>query len=339
MTKKGRRGAFTLVELLVVIAIIGVLVGLLLPAVQYAREAARRASCQNNLRNIVLAAQNFETQSQKLPANRQYKPAPSLGSGGQMAVGWIFDLLPFLEQQVIYDALKRDANMNEVAYPSYPQNKANEIRIPIVVCTSDNSIQFSTDTSYQVNGGCFNFPNNGYDSPANGVSDDLISTVPFAVRATMGGCKDGTTQTLFYIENCNAPRWNEEFYQGGTTAEYFHCVVWIPCRVDDFPTVMGEPPVPQGLYTINGGVVDVTNASYARPSSQHSTGFQAAFVGGQTRFINETIAYSVYARLMTSNGARSVNPDPNVNSDAAYNATTATVRAWQTQLLLPQDYE
>src|SRR3954453_11689787 len=98
-----RRG-FTLVELLVVIAIIGILVALLLPAIQAAREAARRASCSNNLKNVGLAVLNHCDTKKHFPVNmgigRDY---PNEAPGEQPAVGWILNTLPQLEEQPLFD--------------------------------------------------------------------------------------------------------------------------------------------------------------------------------------------------------------------------------------------
>jgi prepilin-type N-terminal cleavage/methylation domain-containing protein/prepilin-type processing-associated H-X9-DG protein len=104
---KSRRSAFTLVELLVVIAIIGILIALLLPAVQAAREAARRAQCSNNLKQIGLALQNYHDSFKEFP------PACALSRGGAAPVtgngyaqwGWGAMILPFMEQQSVHDAL------------------------------------------------------------------------------------------------------------------------------------------------------------------------------------------------------------------------------------------
>jgi prepilin-type N-terminal cleavage/methylation domain-containing protein/prepilin-type processing-associated H-X9-DG protein len=98
---KHKRVAFTLVELLVVIAIIGILVALLLPAIQAAREAARRAQCQNHLKNLGLALQNYHSATKHFP-----KGFVSTGAGAIEAWAWSTYLLPYLEEQAIFDQLR-----------------------------------------------------------------------------------------------------------------------------------------------------------------------------------------------------------------------------------------
>src|SRR5207247_3845548 len=105
-SKSRSRDGFTLVELLVVIAIIGVLVALLLPAVQAAREAARRMQCQNNLKQFGLAFQNHHDTIKHLPTNGYVCSCvgdPDLGFGIDQPGGWSFNILPFCEQKAIYD--------------------------------------------------------------------------------------------------------------------------------------------------------------------------------------------------------------------------------------------
>ncbi|TWT77921.1 Type II secretion system protein G precursor [Posidoniimonas polymericola] len=100
------RGAFTLVELLVVIAIIGVLIALLLPAVQSAREAARRSECKNNLKQLTLAMLMHENTHNALPSGGwfgQWLGDPDRGFDKNQPGGWIFNILPFVEEQQIRD--------------------------------------------------------------------------------------------------------------------------------------------------------------------------------------------------------------------------------------------
>ncbi|MBL8854912.1 MAG: DUF1559 domain-containing protein [Planctomycetaceae bacterium] len=133
---------FTLVELLVVIAIIAVLMGLLLPAVQMAREASRRAACGNNLRQLGLAVMNYESARQKLPVNQVGPGAPKVGGGYQAGYySWLVPLLPYVEQTNVYDRLNRtinngDGNTHRIS-SAHPNAAAAATTIGTFLCPSD----------------------------------------------------------------------------------------------------------------------------------------------------------------------------------------------------------
>ena len=105
--RAGRKSAFTLIELLVVIAIIGILIALLLPAVQDAREVARRMRCTNNLKQLSLAVHNYHDHHEIFPPGMQYPAGEPVRTSPNFGPNWVILVLPFLEQQGLYDRFDR----------------------------------------------------------------------------------------------------------------------------------------------------------------------------------------------------------------------------------------
>ena len=123
-----RRGGFTLIELLVVIAIIAVLIALLLPAVQQAREAARRSQCKNNMKQIGLAVHNFESTYSYLPSSLR----PTTTGQGSTRVAVLTLLLPYLDQAPIYNQYNQTINWSVGTNVALSRTK-----IPAFMCPSD----------------------------------------------------------------------------------------------------------------------------------------------------------------------------------------------------------
>jgi len=165
-----RRHGFTLVELLVVIAIIGVLVALLLPAVQAAREAARRTQCSNQLRQLGLAFQNHHDVQKHLPTGGWHfgwVGYPEYGFGKEQPGGWLYNILPFIEQTALHDlgkgstgAARNAATKQRVEAPFEGMNCPSRRRTN-VYAFKDNGVTFAysdpfiqcSKTDYAANAG------------------------------------------------------------------------------------------------------------------------------------------------------------------------------------------
>jgi len=290
---------FTLVELLVVIAIIGILVALLLPAVQSAREAARRAQCQNNLKQIGLALLNYEDSRKTLPATSPYTQDDPFAPGGT----WIAEILPFMEQQNLYDRFDFTQRMTHA-------NNAEAIKVVVdaLICPSDPAGDQPVFTNRAAVGGVN--PNiafglwytasmgptsNGNCSvycPGQAGPDNFCcqggnyGTTPYRTSAGMFGrgpwgyklreVTDGQSNTLMV---------------GETLPE--QCI-YIAAHAPNF-TVSGTT-IPLNTYetVLEAGGTHYTACGY---KSLHVSGAQFAYGDGSVHFLQDTIDYQVYNAL------------------------------------------
>jgi prepilin-type N-terminal cleavage/methylation domain-containing protein/prepilin-type processing-associated H-X9-DG protein len=312
----GVRHAFTLVELLVVIAIIGVLVALLLPAVQSAREAARRMQCSNNLKQIGLAAHNFHDVEGRLPYNTQFQGGWDWNyQRNQRSWSCLARILPYIEQASLKEQMQI-LNSTNAATDNKGKTLGQNLDIlatPIKAffCPSDVAIQKKADniranlqgvmitlSNYKgVNGSnwCWGtFINNtpastqmtpGSDCDGLQRGNGVFFRLDFNKKQRLANITDGTSNTFMFgedIPSINAHcTWPYANGVGGTTA---------------VPPNWNKKP--------NGQLYDPYNDWPHLYSfrSRHPSGLQFAFVDGSVRFVSDTIAAQIYRDLSTTEG-------------------------------------
>src|SRR5262249_38177389 len=199
LNKTTRRG-FSLIELLVVIAIIAILIGLLLPAVQKVREEASRVKCDNNLKQLGLAAHNYHDQHQHLPPGTGYYPTSRNGVFGT----FFFHLLPYFEQGNLFSSalgvvpFPPPDGPTSVYYPG--NNNVYSQRVPVFLCPSDSSI--SSDGVVAING--FPFGLSCYGPNALIAGNAELTVKPYKLnpqgKARLTDITDGTSNTILYAE-------------------------------------------------------------------------------------------------------------------------------------------
>jgi prepilin-type N-terminal cleavage/methylation domain-containing protein/prepilin-type processing-associated H-X9-DG protein len=183
MVQHSRYRGFTLIELLVVIAIIAVLIALLLPAVQAAREAARRAQCVNNLKQIGLAIHNYHQTNDCFPPGGFPAYMPGQNNGNNSCPSQHARLLPFIEQQALYNALNWNLTViNDppfgAGYGPYANSTVTITRIATFLCPSDSP------PGWNLTSGSAPLPK--YQAPGNNYFASVGSSLEFASRQTGG---------------------------------------------------------------------------------------------------------------------------------------------------------
>lgn len=268
-----QRRAFTLVELLVVIAIIGILIALLLPAVQAAREAARRSQCTNNLKQIALGMHNYEGTFKVYPTGRLGCDGSCSPQNRSAASGFVF-LLPFVEQKPLFDQMMQYHNANTTTWPgTLPQN-LRETRPDAYVCPSDTAERLKSDgnatSSYALVAGHYG-PSQG---TGNNAKDK--NTGMFLYRDSKGpaDATDGLSNVMFVGEVADA-------HLGDNPN------TWLMSGRHTDMLRSTENPIntPVGL----GKVISSTDKKNGAFSSKHPGGANFAFGDGSVHFLSETI--------------------------------------------------
>ncbi|MBR9800962.1 DUF1559 domain-containing protein [bacterium] len=296
-----RRG-FTLIELLVVIAIIAILVALLLPAVQQAREAARRSSCKNNLKQLGLALHNYHDVHKVFPP-RQHGSHPSGTTGTPTAstvprVSALVSLLPYVEQSALFDSINME-NTEHVWSTSYTPWQQH---IPTYLCPSDPETRDIT----VIGQNNYNF--------SGGDSRDVVSGDRPTVRGVFGSQSkvamrdilDGTSNTIMMAEVVRAPAGNTFGAAtsnaavnppAGCKAQWINRQ-YVGTIIDRNRTSGTRYPDGRAQYTAVNTIMPPNGpschgfgdgAGYFTSMSRHKGGAQVLLADGAVRFISENI--------------------------------------------------
>lgn len=298
LTKPLRSRGFTLVELLVVVAIIGVLVAILLPAVQAAREAARRSQCISHLRQIGLANENYELAHRSYPAGSDIILQKST---------FLLRLLAFVEQQQLYDFYDLQLPTDNQVYPGTTRKLGSAV-IPIYICPSDNHEQVLDVNPALGPMGSQNYaasdgPGPIINNPAASCIHnwDVFALAPYWDVRNFAGpfCRYGTTvrrkqvtdglsKTIFFSEtrpNCNystAFGWAAS----GNSQGLYSTIYPI-----NFNTCSQDPAEPDGCKNWKNW-----NLAFGFQSA-HPGGAYFCFGDGSVTFINEAIDHWTYQYL------------------------------------------
>lgn len=286
----GKPRGFTLIELLVVIAIIAILIALLLPAVQQAREAARRTQCKNNLMQISLAIQNYEMAFEILPAGIYNQTGPIKNEPVGYHMGWLAGLMPYLDQP----NLNRSIDFNQSVYAPVNQ-QARKAPVPVLRCPSDPEDSLTSSKAennieiYQTNYAvCYN----AGDAPIN-VDNSGVMYLNSSISYDQ--ITDGSSNTIFIGEHLFQE--TDLGWMSGTKASLRNTGSFNA----DLPNNLGRYSNPNRPSTeeqieANKEPVDPL-LKVGGFGSYHIGGAQFGFGDGRVKFISENIEAALFEQL------------------------------------------
>jgi prepilin-type N-terminal cleavage/methylation domain-containing protein/prepilin-type processing-associated H-X9-DG protein len=301
MRGKRVRIAFTLVELLVVIAIIGILVALLLPAVQMARESARRTQCSNNLRQIGLGIANYESSKQTFPVCEAHYPEAGLAGSG---ISWLVGILPFLEEGAIAGALDVTGGCNQQRGMVNLQNRPL-IRsgVDIFFCASDNARgEVRTDVWLLPN---IPFATTNYAG--------VMGPHNLGNASIFGGLPDCHNYNLYRKKSCSGTFWRHSILAPVTVKSF---------KDGTSHTITAGEVLPQNdsfkVWALGNGTYSSTHAPlnwFPQPNdpwggwanqisfrSRHPGGGHFVWGDGHVEFLSESINTAIYRAISTRQG-------------------------------------
>lgn len=337
--RTSRARAFTLIELLVVMAIIGVLIALLLPAVQAAREAARRVQCINNLKQIGIGLHNYHAATNALPPGRIWK-ADAFGcalniDGHCQNTPWFILMLSHFEQQALHDAFNFSLGAEGQNFSGlFPNSTVVRSKIGIFQCPSDSAVnyQFSTVIAppplaafsrvvFSKGNYAANWGNTQWVQQALTLNGKTIPYLPSAFghagNLTLASVQDGLSNTVFLSEivqgglndirgtiwttTAGGGSYNTRFTPNRLTDVYGSGVVGDELIVPWFCT--NEPS--RGLPCTASA--DLANA-FAGARSRHPGGINSLYGDGSVRFVKDTISPPVWIALNSIAGGEVLDP-------------------------------
>jgi prepilin-type N-terminal cleavage/methylation domain-containing protein/prepilin-type processing-associated H-X9-DG protein len=318
---RSSKSGFTLVELLVVIAIIGILVALLLPAVQAAREAARRVQCINNMKQIGLAVLNYESQKRELPlaytpnwTGRPYAgPCPGVQVAGnksnQLPDHFVLTfILPYLEQQALYDRIDLDLDWFNTTVSTKTKAKNNEataVDLPDFLCPSAESRPNKYTTDYALLVDISDSTSTGYcpmlestqlvkqKRPVDKLAGMLQDTPTSVKKVT-----DGLSKTFMFFESAGRPN---IFDQSGRLVKEMPKSNQAGMGVDYTEFQWADPSV-YGVWGNNQqcGLSAIMNCdNYTGIYSFHPGGAIFLFGDGSADYLSEDMDMDTFVSLFT----------------------------------------